>query len=103
MGGQAPRVLAADDQPDVLEALRLLLKGEGFAFEGVASPAEVLAAVETRDFDAVLIDLNYTRDTTSGREGLDLIARLRAIDPHLPVVVMTAWASVDVAVESLKR
>jgi DNA-binding NtrC family response regulator len=103
MGGQAPRVLAADDQPDVLEALRLLLKGEGFAFEGAASPTEVLAAVEARDFDAVLIDLNYARDTTSGREGLDLIAQLRAIDPHLPVVVMTAWASVDVAVESLKR
>jgi DNA-binding NtrC family response regulator len=103
MDGQAPRVLAADDQPDVLEALRLLLKAEGFSFEGAASPAEVLAAVEARDFDAVLIDLNYARDTTSGREGLDLIGRLRAVDPHLPVVVMTAWASVDVAVESLKQ
>jgi DNA-binding NtrC family response regulator len=98
-----PRVLAADDQPDVLEALRLLLKAEGFAFEGTSSPAGVLAAAEARDFDVVLIDLNYARDTTSGGEGLELLDRLHEIDPHLPVVVMTAWASVDVAVESMRR
>jgi DNA-binding NtrC family response regulator len=98
-----PRILAADDQADVLEALRLLLKPEGFSFEGVDSPAAVLAAAEARDFDVVLVDLNYTRDTTSGREGLDLLDRLRTLDPHLPVVVMTAWASVDVAVESMRR
>jgi DNA-binding NtrC family response regulator len=98
-----PRVLAADDQRDVLEALRLLLKAEGFAFEGVTSPAEVLAAVEARDFDVVLIDLNYARDTTSGREGLGLLGRLLEVDPHVAVVVMTAWASVDVAVESMRR
>lgn len=98
-----PRILAADDQPDVLEALRLLLKAEGFEFEGADSPGAVLAAAEARDFDVVLIDLNYTRDTTSGREGLDLLARLEDVDGHLPVVVMTAWASVDVAVESMRR
>jgi len=97
-----PRILAADDQQDVLEALRLLLKAEGFGFEGTTSPVGVLAAAEARDFDVVLIDLNYARDTTSGREGLDLLTRLREIDPHLPVVVMTAWASVDVAVESMR-
>ena len=103
MSGHTPQILVADDQPDVLEALRLLLKAEGFGFEGTSAPGGVLAAVETRDFDAVLIDLNYTRDTTSGREGLDLLARLRQLDPTLPVVVMTAWASVDVAVEAMRR
>jgi DNA-binding NtrC family response regulator len=103
MSGHAPQILVADDQPDVLEALRLLLKAEGFGFFGTSAPAEVLAAVESRDFDVVLIDLNYTRDTTSGHEGLDLLARLRQLDPTLPVVVMTAWASVDVAVEAMRR
>ncbi|HEX9940574.1 MAG TPA: sigma-54 dependent transcriptional regulator [Thermoanaerobaculia bacterium] len=98
-----PRVLIADDLREVCEALRLLLKGEGFDTETAASPAEILQAVTTREFDAVLMDLNYTRDTTSGREGLDLLARLRAIDDSLPVVVMTAWASVDVAVEAMRR
>jgi DNA-binding NtrC family response regulator len=98
-----PRVLIADDQADVLEALRLLLKGEGFQTETARSPAAVLAAVESNEFDVVLIDLNYARDTTSGREGLDLLARLVALDPHLPVVVMTAWATVEVAVEAMRR
>src|SRR5687767_2895212 len=98
-----PRVLIADDQSDVLEALRLLLKGEGFHLETASSPAGVLAAVGARDFDAVLIDLNYARDTTSGEEGLDLLARLHAQDPALPVIVMTAWGSVDVAVEAMRR
>src|SRR5436309_13537529 len=98
-----PRVLIADDQREVREALRLMLKAEGFDTETAASPAEILQAVTSRDFDAVLMDLNYTRDTTSGREGLDLLARLRALEPTLPVVVMTAWASVDVAVEAMRR
>ena len=97
------RVLIADDQPDVLEALRLLLKSEGFQTEAVTSPARLLAALEARDFDAVLMDLNYTRDTTSGQEGLDLLPRLQALDGTLPVVVMTAWGSVDVAVEAMRR
>src|SRR4051812_6049272 len=98
-----PRILIADDQREVREALRLMLKAEEFDTETAGSPAEILQAVTTRDFDAVLMDLNYTRDTTSGREGLDLLARLRSIDDALPVVVMTAWASVDVAVEAMRR
>ena len=97
-----PRILIADDQPDVLEALRLLLKGEGFVVETVAAPAAVLRAVEAEEFDAVLIDLNYTRDTTSGREGLGLLAKLQALDSSLPVVVMTAWGSVESAVEAMR-
>ena len=97
------RILIADDQPDVLEALRLLLKGEGYQTEAVKSPAAVIKAVEHRDFAMVLIDLNYARDTTSGQEGLDLLQRLQAVDPTLPVVVMTAWASVEVAVEAMRR
>jgi DNA-binding NtrC family response regulator len=98
-----PRILIADDQREVREALRLMLKAEGFDTETAGSPAEILQAVTSRDFDAVLMDLNYTRDTTSGREGLDLLARLRALEPTLPVVVMTAWATVDVAVEAMRR
>jgi DNA-binding NtrC family response regulator len=98
-----PRVLAADDQADVLEALRLLLKPEGFELETADSPKAVLAAAESRELDVVLIDLNYTRDTTSGREGMDLLSKLQALDPTLPVVVMTAWGSVDVAVEAMRR
>jgi DNA-binding NtrC family response regulator len=98
-----PRVLVADDQPDVLEALRLLLKAEGYAIETAGSPAGILAALEGREFDVVLMDLNYARDTTSGQEGLDLLSRIQGLDPLLPVVVMTAWASVDVAVEAMRR
>jgi DNA-binding NtrC family response regulator len=97
------RVLIADDQPDVLEALRLLLKGEGFEIESAASPMGILAALETRDFDVVLMDLNYTRDTTSGQEGLDTLMRIQAIDANVPVVVMTAWGSVELAVEAMRR
>jgi DNA-binding NtrC family response regulator len=99
----ASRILVADDQPDVLEALRLLLKSEGYQIETVKSPAAVIKAVEARDFSLVLMDLNYARDTTSGQEGLDLLSKLQAIDGSLPVVVMTAWASVDVAVEAMRR
>ncbi len=98
-----PRVLIADDQLDVLEALRLLLKSESYQLETANSPALTLAALEARDFDLVLMDLNYTRDTTSGREGLDLLARLQKMDSTLPVVVMTAWGSVELAVEAMRR
>jgi DNA-binding NtrC family response regulator len=98
-----PRVLIADDQGDVLEALRLLLKAEGFQLETASSPAGVLAAVEAREFDVALIDLNYTRDTTSGDEGLNLLLRIQGLDPSLPVVVMTAWGSVELAVEAMRR
>ncbi|HSG47903.1 MAG TPA: sigma 54-interacting transcriptional regulator, partial [Longimicrobiales bacterium] len=97
------RVLVADDQADVLEALRLLLKGEGFAIRTAQSPAGVLQEVEGGDFDVVLMDLNYTRDTTSGTEGLELLPRIRELDRNLPVVVMTAWGSVEGAVEAMRR
>ena len=97
------RILVADDQPDVVEALRLLLKGEGFETRGASSPAGALQALESAEFDALLVDLNYTRDTTSGAEGLDLLARLRQLEPDLPVVVMTAWGSVELAVEAMRR
>ena len=100
---KAPRILVADDQPDVLEALRLLLKAEGFGIETVSSPAAVLKTLESHDFDAVLIDLNYARDTTSGQEGLDLLSRIVAMEPELPVIVMTAWASVEIAVAAMRR
>jgi len=97
------RLLVADDQPDVIEALRLLLKAEGYEIETASSPRAVVEAVRAREFDLVLMDLNYARDTTSGAEGLDLLSRLRDIDPTLPVVVMTAWASLDLAVEVMRR
>ncbi len=97
------RILVADDQRDVLAALRLLLGGEGYAVETAMSPGGVLAAVERQDFDALLLDMNYARDTTGGLEGLDLISRLRAMDAFLPVVVMTAWGSVEGAVEAMRR
>jgi DNA-binding NtrC family response regulator len=97
------RILIADDQPDVLEALRLLLKSEGFAVETVSSPGAVYRAIEARSFDLVLIDLNYARDTTSGSEGLALLEQLHAHDELLPVVVMTAWGSVDLAVAAMRR
>ncbi|MGD2044618.1 MAG: sigma-54 dependent transcriptional regulator [Gemmatimonadota bacterium] len=97
------RILVADDQPDVLEALRLLLKAEGYETTTATSPAGVLASVERGDFDLALIDLNYTRDTTSGHEGLDLLTTLGTLDSTLPVVVMTAWGSVEGAVEAMRR
>src|SRR5437016_556601 len=97
------RLLIADDQRDVLEALRLLLKPEGFGIETAGSPSGVLDALAVREFEAVLIDLNYARDTTSGQEGLDLLSRIQTIDSTLPVVVMTAWGSVELAVEAMRR
>src|SRR5438067_4759366 len=97
------RVIAADDQPDVLEALRLLLKREGIAMVPATSPAGVISALEQEDFDAALLDLNYARDTTSGVEGLDLLTSLRSSDPTLPVIVMTAWGTVEGAEEAMRR
>jgi DNA-binding NtrC family response regulator len=95
--------LIADDQAAVLEALRLLLKGEGYQTESAGSPAALLTALEESEFDAVLMDLNYARDTTSGQEGLDLLSRIQTMDSTLPVIVMTAWGSVDLAVEAMRR
>src|SRR5579871_3259625 len=100
---RTPCILIADDQADVLEALRFLVKGEGYAAETVNSPGAAIDAVESRDFDAVLMDLNYTRDTTSGQEGLELLNRIQTLDTTLPVIVMTAWGSVDLAVEAMRR
>src|ERR1700754_123645 len=97
------RILVADDQADVLVALRLLLKGEGFSIETASSPAGILKTIDSQELDVVLIDLNYARDTTSGSEGLDLLTKIRAADPTLPVVVMTAWGTVDLAVEAMRR
>src|SRR6266568_3855648 len=97
------RVLLADDQPDIRDALRLLLKNEGYDTQPASSPAEALAAIENREFDAVLMDLNYTRDTTSGQEGLDLLSRIQVVDGALPVIAMTAWSSIEVAVEAMRR
>lgn len=99
----AARILIADDQTDVLEALRLLLKAEGFGIEAVQSPQAVLAALDKKEFDVLLMDLNYTRDTTSGEEGFDLITKVQVVDSMLPIVVMTAWGSVEVAVEAMRR
>jgi DNA-binding NtrC family response regulator len=98
-----PRLLIADDQRDVLEALRLLLKADGYQIDTVESPVAVLNAMGAREYDVVLIDLNYTRDTTSGQEGLDLVREIHDADPLLPVVVMTAWGSVPLAVEAMRR
>ncbi len=97
-----PRILIADDQQDVLDALRLLLKGHGYSIETVNSPADLLAAVARQNFDILLIDLNYARDTTSGREGLDVLTRLREIEDAPPVVAMTGWATVGLAVEAMQ-
>lgn len=98
-----PRILIADDQPDVLAALRLLLKAEGYQIDTAASPAAILAALEIREYDILLMDLNYARDTTSGQEGLDVLRQVAAKDPSLPVVVMTAWGSVELAVEAMRH
>src|ERR1041385_819936 len=98
-----PRILIADDQADVLAALRLLLKSNQFEIEAASSPGGVLASLDGRDIDVVLMDLNYARDTTSGSEGLDLLSQIQSRDPTLPVVVMTAWGNVNLAVEAMRR
>src|SRR5687768_2526525 len=97
------RILIGDDQPDILEALRLLLKPEGFEVETASSPGAVIRAVGARQFDLALIDLNYTRDTTSGTEGIELLEQLHAFDSTLPIVVMTAWASVELVVDAMQK
>src|ERR1043165_9841025 len=99
----APHILVADDQADVLEAVRLLLKGHGFDVDTVGSPSAALSALERRDYDAMLLDMNYSRDTTSGQEGLELLHQLQSLEPNMPVVVMTAWGSIDNAVEAMRR
>jgi DNA-binding NtrC family response regulator len=96
------RILIADDQPDVLEALRILLKSEGYQTDAVTSLGAVMNALEKRTYALLMMDLNYTRDTTSGKEGLEVIPRIQAVDETLPIVVMTAWATVDLAVEAMK-
>jgi DNA-binding NtrC family response regulator len=96
------RILIADDQPDVLEALRILLKGEGYQTDAVTSLGAVINAIEKRTYALVMMDLNYTRDTTSGQEGLEVIPRIQALDDTLPIAVMTAWATVDLAVEAMQ-
>ena len=96
-------VLVADDQADILEALRILLKAEGFEIATANSPPHILSSIEQADFDVVLMDLNYARDTTSGVEGMDLLTQIRSLDSTLPVLVMTAWGSVDGAVEAMRR
>jgi len=99
----AARVLIADDQADVLEALRMLLKAHGYATDSVTSPAQLLEAIAQREYDLILMDLNYARDTTSGREGLNLVAELQAAENTPPIVVMTGWATVGLAVEVMQR
>jgi DNA-binding NtrC family response regulator len=100
---RAPRLLVADDQPDVLEALRMLVKQHGYDVRTATSPAAALAIIEAEDLDVCLLDLNYARDTTSGTEGMDLLARVREVAPLLPVVVITAWGSIEGAVEAMRR
>src|ERR671931_425798 len=97
------RILLADDQRDVLEALRILLKSEGHQTEGVTSLTAIFHALEKKEYALLLMDLNYTRDTTSGQEGLSAISKIQEIDPTLPIVVMTAWATIDLAVDAMKR
>ena len=97
------RVLVADDQPDVLEALRWLLTGEGYEPQFVSSTDGVMETLRAGKFDLLLMDLNYSRDTTSGREGLELIPRVRTLDSSMPIVVMTGWGSIDTAVEAMRR
>jgi DNA-binding NtrC family response regulator len=103
MPTRAPRIFVADDQRDVVESLRLLLKNEGYAAETFTHPDALLTALRERTADAVLMDLNYTRDTTSGDEGLDTVTRIRAFDSHTPIVVMTAWGTIGLAVEAMRR
>jgi DNA-binding NtrC family response regulator len=99
----APRLLVGDDQPDVLEAVKMLARSNGFDVRTATSPAAVQAICEAEEIDVCLLDLNYARDTTSGIEGMSLIAKLRELDPTLPIVVMTAWATIEGAVEAMRR
>src|SRR5579871_3086711 len=98
-----PRILLADDQGTVVDALRLLLKQEGYETDAVSRPGEVISALQARNYDLVLMDLNYTQDTTYGREGLDLLTRIHQLEKDVPLVVMTAWGSMDLAIEAMRR
>src|SRR6266481_1877817 len=102
-GPNPPRILAADDQQHILEAIELLLKPQGYRVDAVRSPELAREALASSSYDAVLIDLNYTRDTTSGQEGLDLLSEMVVIDRTLPVIVMTAWGNVELAVDAMRR
>jgi len=97
------RILIADDQPDVVGALHLLLKANGYTTESVSSPAELLKVIAQQEFDLILMDLNYARDTTSGREGLDLLEHLSSVEGVPPIIVMTGWATVGIAVEAMQH
>ncbi len=97
------RVLVADDQPHILIALEILLNSQGYQTRTACDPAGVLSALEQDTFDAVLMDLNYTRDTTGGAEGLELVSRIRSLDKNIRLIVMTAWSSVDLAVDAMRR
>jgi DNA-binding NtrC family response regulator len=103
MDRNRPRILAADDQQHVLDALELLLRPQGYEVEIARSPALVREALASESYDALLIDLNYTRDTTSGQEGLDLLSEIVGLDHSIPVIVMTAWANIELAVEAMRR
>src|SRR6266436_3367807 len=103
LGSILTRILIADDQADVREALLLLFKTEGYQSEAVESPGRVLEVMRKEEFALVLMDLNYSRDTTSGQEGLELLSRIQELDNSVPVVVMTAWANVELAVEAMRR
>lgn len=103
LGSNATRILVADDQADVREALLLLFKAEGYRSDAVDSPARVLELMRNEEFSLILMDLNYSRDTTSGQEGIELLSRIQELDPSVPVVVMTAWANVELAVEAMRR
>jgi sigma-B regulation protein RsbU (phosphoserine phosphatase) len=98
-----PRVLVADDQQDVVAALRMLLRGAGLEVDPATSVQEVRHRLDSQTYDLVLMDLNYARDTTSGREGLDLLTEIHTRDRLLPVIVMTGWGSIDTAVEAMRR
>src|SRR5438874_441422 len=98
-----PRILLADDQGSVLDALRLLLKAEGYDADAVTRPNDVLSALQANDYDLVLMDLNYSQDTTSGMEGLDLLTRIRDLEKDVPLVVMTAWGNMELAIEAMRR
>src|ERR1700674_4556467 len=98
-----PRILAVDDQQDILEAIALLLKPQSYKVDVVRSPELAREVLAGTTYDAALIDLNYTRDTASGREGLELLSEIVALDSTLPVIVMTAWGNVEVAVEAMRR
>src|SRR5215471_4093689 len=100
---ETARILIADDQQHILDSLEILLGAQGFSTAAVTHPSRVLHALETQQFDAVLMDLNYTRGTTEGGEGLELVSRIRALDSLLPIIVLTAWSSIDLAVDAMRR